>query len=299
MANKLPAFHAPFPMRFAVDNRVTGTAARLLGLYCWHDRLSLTRGAGNGCTASNKKLCARLGCDYTTLLKLRKGLEDWGYIEATRGGGQYRREVVRVIPDHLAEPGKWPFDPAYIGSKALVTWGMDPQKAGQLASFANPEAGEAASNAPEKAGEGRSENGGNLPKTDDQHMLPSKETYSSEEGEHIPLEEAHSSGLPVSAGSLGLNLGAGRKGRTEPAEAGLGSKWSLVAHLPRNFTRLPAGAQVSRLEGAFNNIGRDPDRLDSRERETFCGLLAEIAEAFPNEAHGQQAQRLSEEMMVW
>ena len=92
----------------------------MLGLYCWHDRLSLANRAGQGCTASNKRLCARLGWDYTTLLKLRKSLEDWGYIETTRAGGQYRREVVRVIPDHLADPAKWPFDPAYIGAAALA-----------------------------------------------------------------------------------------------------------------------------------------------------------------------------------
>ena len=35
---------------------------------------------------------------------------------------------MRVIPDHLADPAKWPFDPAYIGAAALVTWEMDPAK---------------------------------------------------------------------------------------------------------------------------------------------------------------------------
>src|SRR5690606_3446718 len=131
------------------------------------------------------------------------------------------------------------------------------------------------------------------------YSLRSRELDSEESEELNSTEVADAC---ASASSLGINLSANRgskAGQQDRAEARLGSEWSFAATLPHNFRTLPAGAQVARFEQAFAEIGRDPERMNSRERETFAMWLGETAEAFWEEPHGQQAQRLQEEIMQW
>jgi hypothetical protein len=199
-------------MRAVIDPRVSGLKARALQLYAWHDRLSLTRGEGSGCTASNKTLCARLGCDYTTLIKLRKELEADGYIQLEPRQGGKRLEVVRVIPDHLAAPESWPFDQSYIGPNCLEAWQGAVTNVGEIANNEGDEVGEIANAEPGKVGDANSETHGNQPKTGAQYIpLEEGETYPPEGGGRYSSEEAHfaesaRSGEPVCRDKLRLSV---------------------------------------------------------------------------------------------
>lgn len=208
-------FTGPVPARAIVDPRLSSPSMlRLLALYAWHDRRSLSRDPpGVGCTASNKLLSARIGCDYTTVLKLRVRLEELGYVEVethdNATGKRYRLEVVRVIPDHLADPAKWPFDPAYIGPDCQKVWNRnhgevamksDPsggQNHGEAAMNGGAKHGDPAMSADENHGDEFSETRRKPPKTDDQYIPLSGETYSVETGETYSVETAHSNGDAV------------------------------------------------------------------------------------------------------
>lgn len=273
-----PAFFGQVPNRTIVDNRLTGTAFRLLNLYAFHDRNSIMRGKGDGCKASNKTLCSRLGCDYTTLIKLRADLRAWGYIALFPRSTGKRLEIVRVIPDHLADPNSWPFDQCYIGFTALETWGVDPAKVGEIAKHWMADAGELANYVSEKVGEQISESRQNPPKTEQQYIPRRGETYSSEEGEDNSTKWRD---VEIA--------------KTRPAEAGLGRD-SLRALMPPSFDGLDSAAQVGQIERALGKLDRDADRIIPAEREEMKALLWNIHDAYADCPHGQQAQRLYEEI---
>lgn len=273
-----PAFFGQVPNRTVVDSRLTGTAFRLLNLYAFHDRNSIMRGKGDGCKASNKTLCARLGCDYTTLIKLRADLRSWGYIHLSPRPTGKRLEIVRVIPDHLTDPNCWPFDQCYIGFKALETWGVAPEKVGEIANNWIANAGELANFVSEKVGERISETNGNSPKTEQQYIPRRGETYSSEEGEDNSTKWRDSE----------------IANEKSSAQAGLGRD-SLRALMPPSFDRLDSPAMVAQIERAFGKLDRDPDRIAPAEREEIKALLWSIHDTYAELDFGQQAWRLHEE----
>jgi hypothetical protein len=222
------------PARAIVDTRLSSPSMlRLLALYSWHDRRSLSRTPpGAGCTASNKVLSARLGCDYSTLLKLRVRLEELGYVEVethdNATGKQYRLEVVRVIPDHLADPEKWSFDPGYIGPNCQRVWNRnhgevamksDPrggQIHGEVTMKGGGKDGDPAMSSNENHGDEFSETRRNQPKTDAQYIPLRGERYSSEEGERYSSEEARENGGAIAAKLAQLE----RQLKADPASVG-------------------------------------------------------------------------------
>lgn len=276
-----PSYGAMIPARAMVDPRHTGTSLRLTSVYAFHDRMSMTRGKGDGCTASNKRIISILGCDYTTLIKLRSQLIDWGYIQLEPRRGGKRLEVVRVIPDHLADPKCWPFDQGFIGFKALETWGVSPEKVGQIAKHWSEKVGEVANIEDKIVGEANFETPANLPKTDAQYIPLSGEIYSSEEGKYNSPKERHVNFEEI-----------------YPAKAGL-PMISLRRHLPDNFDDMQCHAQVPCIERAFKAIGGDPNRIKPNDRHEISSLLDSISEAFPDEPTGQQAARLFGEIAVF
>lgn len=282
----LPAFFGAVPNRAIVDTRLTGTAFRLLTLYSFHDRSSIITGRGDGCTASNKTLSGRLGCDYTTLIKLRASLRDWGYVILLERRGGRRLERVRVIPDHLAQPECWPFDQCYIGFTALQTWGVPAEKVGDIANLwreNNPTTsqfiGDITNFADEKIGEEISETRANPPEIEPQYIPPRGERYSSEEGEHHPLK------------GRALEIDDAPRRQVDK-----GCSMSLRPHLPPSFDDLPSGAQVAHLERAFNQTGRNAKAVPFGELQLFTSLLSSIADAKGGDDVGYQAERLLGEM---
>ena len=112
----------------------------------------------------------------------------------------------------------------------------------------------------------------------------------------------HLGDAAFSASSLGIDLSANKAGKTRAAEAGLVSEWRLAATLPRNFTALPLGAQVSRIDRAYTELGRDPHRLDSRERLALSEWMGAIFDEHAGgelDAVAQQANRLIEDLAIW
>lgn len=263
-----PAFFGAVPNRAIVDTRLTGTAFRLLTLYAYHDRLSIMERRGDGCTASNKTLCGRLGCDYTTLIKLRSSLRDWGYILLMERRGGRRLERVKVIPDHLARAESWPFDQSYIGFSALETWGVAAGKVGEIANlFAeqHPDharfVGDIAIYAEEKVGEEIFESPQNPPEPDPQYIPPRGEIYSSEEGEDNPLK-----------GRAPEFVFDASPRRADPLPQ------SLKPLLPPSFFEAESPAQLGMLERAWDRVGRDAHCLPSDERIEWAALLENIWE---------------------
>lgn len=309
--NYQPSFGAMIPARALVDPRMSGLRPRLLGAYAMHDRMSLTRGGGQGCTAANKRLCTILSCDYTTLIKLRKELQEWGYILLEPRPNGKRLEIVRVIPDHLANPKSWPFDQCFIGFRSLETWGVAPEKIGQIANDWKTRAGNFANDCGLIVGEENSETRSNQPKTTPQYIPEGEKYNSSKEGKYSSSEEAHRENRDAQSDSDFVENPLARLRPRNPdsqaeeintPEGGLTSELVLSAHLPRNFASLPLGAQVARLDAAYTKIGRDPAKIGSRERDALTDMLFEI---FDNHMGGeldavaQQAARLREDLLPW
>lgn len=190
MAEKRPSYTSPMPMRAAVDTRLSASALRLIMAVAWHDRMSLMTGAGAGCIAANKTLAHEIGCDYTTLIKLRKHCEETGYFQLEPRQGGKRLEVIRVIPDHLADPKCWPFDQSFIGEGCLKAWHARERNVGEMANISAEEVGELANDDAEKVGEPNSETRRNPPETDPQYIPLKGETYSSKEGGRDSTEVA-------------------------------------------------------------------------------------------------------------
>ena len=75
-----------------------------------------------------------------------------------------------------------------------------------------------------------------------------------------------------------------------------------MATLGKNFTSLPLAAQVSRMDRAYTDFGRDPERLGSREQLSLVDWLGEIFDVHAGgdlDAVAQQALRLREDMVRW
>ena len=95
--DKPKAFSAPLPLRAIYDERLAGLDIRVLAAIAAHDRMSLHREQGMGCTASHGTLAAEIGCNYINLGKSIKKLGDCGYVERHKPTfGDNRGHVYRV-----------------------------------------------------------------------------------------------------------------------------------------------------------------------------------------------------------
>lgn len=315
-----PSFHGSIPNRAILDNRLSGTQMRLLGLYGFHDRLSLTNGVGKGCIASNKLLCSRLGCDYSTLIKLKGQLEDFGYIQTDKRESGRRIDVVRVVPDHLAPPKTWPFDPIYVGATCLSPW----KKQDETATIAKEEQGETATNGLEKYGEtatsplnsqdvNRSNSTGNQVASEPQYIPLSGETYSSKEGVKYSSQEAQLASRAAGGGEndqfddpvLRVNHskpgkgGEQKKNGAEALAASGVSIWGKVREISKGWSDLPSEAQLCHFEKAFKAIGSNPNAIDSHELKEVQDWLFSVADASDETAIIHHARRLEEELMIY
>lgn len=160
------------PLRFAGDNRLTGTEARLLAAIAYHDRGSLIRG-GRGCYATNKTLADLIGADYTTVLKLLKRLEEFGYIRREAAPGKRRLTIIRVVPDSMAD---------IESCSVRQLSGQHIGKSWPVRQFSElPIAGDLTSDHSSKAGEGDFEQRRKLPKTAPQYIPLKGERYKDSE----------------------------------------------------------------------------------------------------------------------
>ena len=126
--------------------------------------MSLVKGKGAGCYASNATIAQEVGCDYTSVSRSITRLLDWGYIVRERNPDDRRMTVYRVkFPPRDSWPKCQASTPKVVGEAA------------------NPEA--------DIVGNGRSEFGAELRKPDD-HYIPLNGELNSANQELNSLERA-------------------------------------------------------------------------------------------------------------
>lgn len=259
------------------DTELTGLDWRI---YLWvslHDGMSLVKGRGAGCFASNKTIFAEADCDYSAGCRALSKLVDRGHLVRERVGRSTRYRVAFDAPDMLQ-----------AGNLSDGAKGCEP--ASESAAIYDRDF---------------SESRRNLPKTARDYSPLSGELVSVETEELDSIEMAHRSDArfdddPLSAASFKIDLSADRG--KEPAEAGLGRGYALTRYLPPHLERMPIGAQVARIDQAYTQIGRQPELLAAEEREGLSEWLNSIAEEHmgtETDAIGQQAHRLREDLYTW
>lgn len=145
-------------------------------------------------------------------------------------------EVIRVIPDHLADPKCWPFDQSFIGEGCLKAWHARERNVGEVANISAEEVGELANGDAEKVGEPNSETRRNPPETDPQYIPLKGETYPSKEGGRDSPKGAHFSqsacnGIPANGLQISSTGSIDREDLREPvifAASILGSQAALA-----------------------------------------------------------------------
>lgn len=84
---------APVPLR-AMAQELSGLQLRVLICVAAHDRMSLVTGKGQGCRASNERMKAMVGCNFSRLCSTLTQLVELGLLEKEKLG---RHTVYRVI----------------------------------------------------------------------------------------------------------------------------------------------------------------------------------------------------------
>lgn len=272
MAGKVRTF-TTLPVAAIGDDRLHAVDIRVLASIALHDGMSLVRGTGGGCYARHKTLAEEVGIDYARFSKSLRRLREFGYVQVEEQSNDRRRKTMRVpYPKDGSRP---------IGPEIVVT------SDNHLVDMVDNETGEIVVKR-------ESENPANpgIPKP----LIYSvkQELDSEESGEIDSIEMAHrgdagcneqdvSRLVQATIGSLGH-----RVNRQELPTCGI----SIYDLLPSNWNKLQTPAQVSRLEAALQRIGKDLSRLQPEHSGLVLKSLRRIADDFPEEKFGRQADRL-------
>jgi len=92
---------AAIPCRVLDNARLTASHWRLLAAVCYHDRLSLSRGKGQGCWACHGTLAKKANVHYSNVSTLVGDFLAWGILTREPFPGDGRRHVYRVVYDSL------------------------------------------------------------------------------------------------------------------------------------------------------------------------------------------------------
>jgi hypothetical protein len=82
------------PITAMQDHELTGLDLRVLLWVSLHDGMSLLRGSGNGCYASNQTLFGEVGCNYSAGCRSLSKLVDRGHLVREAKG---RMTIFRVV----------------------------------------------------------------------------------------------------------------------------------------------------------------------------------------------------------
>jgi DNA-binding MarR family transcriptional regulator len=273
------------PVRALGDQRFTALTFRSLGVIALHDGMSKVKGSGGGCYARHATLAERIGTDVTNFSKSLSLLIKWGYVAREPQLMDKRRFTLRVI---YSDEDSWQPDQPSPPQEL-----RDPSEI--VGEEGHPEA--------EIVGEAEGKNG-SFSRENDAHYISLNEELDFDESREInspkgPRFAQHSDNDVLDSIFASGRFSSERPPKKkDPAEAGCG-EWALKPHLPSNLSKLPLGAQVSRIEAAFDAIGRDADRMARDERSMFAELLYNIGDEYSGgelDAVAQQANRLWEEM---
>jgi DNA-binding MarR family transcriptional regulator len=217
--------------RIISDPRPSGLDLRVYACVSLHDGMSLLKGTGRGCYATFATLTAEIGCDAANLSRSLKRLVEWGYLTEERQTDR-RRKTYRVT---FESAESW-----QVRQRSAVHQTL------------------------EIVGNALSENGANLPQTD-QH-------YSSLKGLDLPKDKLDSSkearfARGHSSGEFADNVG------------------SELAKLER---AMDAGAPLNRLEaydwiGETAFVGDRPDYI----RHWALRVADKLVDAMTDAEHSQ------------
>jgi hypothetical protein len=204
------------PSRTLADTSLTALDHRVLGCVSMHDGMSLLKGKGGGCYASNQRMAREVDCNYSALCKSVTKLVDRGYLVRERRGGRGGLSVLQVD-----------FEGADTGP---VSWRdgqhSNPEIVGKMANNPAPLVGEATTENAPLVGRADSEARRNLPKTDHHYTPLRGELDSVETGEidSAKQRDLENRGVPdaVSALTDGAQLARLERAlKTDPASINL------------------------------------------------------------------------------
>lgn len=244
------------PARAIADTTLTALDLRCLAVIAYHDGMSASRGSGGGCYARNDTLAAIVRTDTTNFSKCLSKLIRLEYVTREPQLTDKRRFTLRV---------QYPTDDSWRTDQQ-----SDGEKVGEITNNGHEIVGQFANQAPKVVGDGESENGGFSSQTDRQYISLNEE---------IDFDE-----------SSEINSAKRRDVAVARRPAG------IICQLPEGFNRLPYGAKVAKVEGAFNALDRDVDAIPPDELKLVTDWLLGMFDEFPDETFGQQALRLYEEI---
>lgn len=234
---------APVPLR-AMAVELSGLQMRVLTCVAAHDRMSLAKGKGQGCRASNDRMREMIGCSYGKLCASLNELVAAGLLQREKIG---RHTIYRVI----------------YNDDDVCLFGHTKGPAKGDRTVQSPEAtcdhdySETRRNPDENTPQDIPLNGGR---------------------DFVETRERNSDNRRVVADAM------------RPA--------GILCQLPANINDLPMGARVSKVEAAFDALGRDPSAMPDEELTKIKGWLDWVFDNHADEAFGQQAIRLLGEMDI-
>ncbi len=251
------------------DRELTGLEWRLLLWVSLHDGMSLVKGSGPGCYASNLTLFQEAGCEYSAGCRALSSLVKRGHLVREQVGRSTRYRVVFGEIDNLQTGNTSPLEKVAASQHEQAEYVAEPsEQIPESSSKTSPDYSSLSEGL--DSAEAEEIDSGNL-----------RDAQSASRHDEALLSK-HSNPL------LGKN----------PAEAGLGKRESvsIVELLPKRFNELATEAQLASFERAFSDLGRDARIITPKEREEFESWLFATADAFAGEQVGHQAMRLLNQM---
>lgn len=232
---------APVPLR-SMAMELSGLQMRVLTCVAAHDRMSLTKGKGQGCRASNERMREMIGCSYGKLCASLNELVAVGLLQRDKLG---RHTIYRAIYND--------------DDMCLFGHTSRPPKGAQTVQ-------------PETA-------------TCDHDNSETRRKADENTSQYIPLNggiDFVETSEEIPRNRRDLEIARRPDG--------------IFCQLSKSFPALSHGAQVAKIEAAFNALGRSVEAIPEREHELLSKYLFEMSDDYPNEPFGQQAQRLLEEL---
>lgn len=158
---------AALPLRAIGDTELSSLELRVLACIAYHDRMSNSRGKGQGAWASNMSMAKRVGCHHTNVSSAITTLAKRGYISRERHHFDKRKHVFRVL---------------YDGDDSLP----DDKPTGEIVGQSTNEIGKVVCPVFEKSEQSQSDAEGKyIPLSGERYFSEESERYSSEEARRV------------------------------------------------------------------------------------------------------------------
>lgn len=268
MAGKVRTF-TTLPVAVIGDDRLHAVDIRVLAVITLHDGMSKSRGAGAGCYARHATLAAQVGIDTARFSKSLRRLREFGYVQVEEKSSDRRFKTMRVpYPKDGSRP---------IASEIVAT--------GDNKLVATEDNGSS-----ELVVKREAEKPANPGLSETTIYSVKQRIDSVETGRINSVETAHRGDAVCSQEDISRLVApiGHRVNRKELPTCGI----SIYTLLPSNWSKLRDPARVSRLEHALQQIDKDLSRLQPDHADLVVRSLRRLADDYPEEKFGRQADRL-------